>query len=332
MEHIAQKDDKAFLDIRHLVVEYHTDYAVIHSDNRVSLTLNTGETLGLVGETGAGKTSIARSILRILPDPPAKVMGGEIWFDGEDNLSLPEKKMRTIRGNKISMIFQDPMTALNPIMTVGSQISEAIRLHNNITRAEADKQAIKMLEMVGIPGQRFGNYPLEFSGGMKQRVVIAMALACKPELLLADEPTTALDVTIQAQVLEMMRELQKTLNTSVILITHDLGIVAEMCEKVAIIYAGEIVEYGSAEDIFDHRQHPYTEGLFGSIPTLQTTAKRLSPIKGMMPDPANLPDCCKFAERCPYASDECRKAVPGMTEVSPGHTVRCVRARKEETT
>ena len=224
------------------------------------------------------------------------------------------------------------MTALNPIMTVGSQISEAIRLHNNITRAEADKQAIKMLEMVGIPGQRFGNYPLEFSGGMKQRVVIAMALACKPELLLADEPTTALDVTIQAQVLEMMRELQKTLNTSVILITHDLGIVAEMCEKVAIIYAGEIVEYGSAEDIFDHRQHPYTEGLFGSIPTLQTTAKRLSPIKGMMPDPANLPDCCKFAERCPYASDECRKAVPGMTEVSPGHTVRCVRARKEETT
>ena len=332
MEHIAQKDDKAFLDIRDLVVEYHTDDAVIHAVNGVSLTLNKGETLGLVGEAGAGKTSIARSILRILPDPPAKVMGGEIWFDGEDNLSLPEKKMRTIRGNKISMIFQDPMTALNPIMTVGSQISEAIRLHNNITRAEADKQAIKMLEMVGIPGQRFGNYPLEFSGGMKQRVVIAMALACKPELLLADEPTTALDVTIQAQVLEMMRELQKTLNTSVILITHDLGIVAEMCEKVAIIYAGEIVEYGSAEDIFDHRQHPYTEGLFGSIPTLQTTAKRLSPIKGMMPDPANLPDCCKFAERCPYASDECRKAVPGMTEVSPGHTVRCVRARKEETT
>ncbi len=332
MEHIAQKDDKAFLDIRDLVVEYHTDDAVIHAVNGVSLTLNKGETLGLVGETGAGKTSIARSILRILPDPPAKVMGGEIWFDGEDNLSLPEKKMRTIRGNKISMIFQDPMTALNPIMTVGSQISEAIRLHNNITRAEADKQAIKMLEMVGIPGQRFGNYPLEFSGGMKQRVVIAMALACKPELLLADEPTTALDVTIQAQVLEMMRELQKTLNTSVILITHDLGIVAEMCEKVAIIYAGEIVEYGSAEDIFDHRQHPYTEGLFGSIPTLQTTAKRLSPIKGMMPDPANLPNCCKFAERCPYASDECRKAVPGMTEVSPGHTVRCVRARKEETT
>ena len=332
MEHIAQKDDKAFLDIRDLVVEYHTDDAVIHAVNGVSLTLNKGETLGLVGETGAGKTSIARSILRILPDPPAKVMGGEIWFDGEDNLSLPEKKMRTIRGNKISMIFQDPMTALNPIMTVGSQISEAIRLHNNITRAEADKKAIKMLEMVGIPGQRFGNYPLEFSGGMKQRVVIAMALACKPELLLADEPTTALDVTIQAQVLEMMRELQKTLNTSVILITHDLGIVAEMCEKVAIIYAGEIVEYGSAEDIFDHRQHPYTEGLFGSIPTLQTTAKRLSPIKGMMPDPANLPDCCKFAERCPYASDECRKAVPGMTEVSPGHTVRCARARKEETT
>ena len=329
---MAENKKDLILDIKDLVIHYETDDGTVEAVNGLDIQLEYGKTLGLVGETGAGKTSIARSILRILPDPPAKVMGGEIWFDGEDNLSLPEKKMRTIRGNKISMIFQDPMTALNPIMTVGSQISEAIRLHNNITRAEADKQAIKMLEMVGIPGQRFGNYPLEFSGGMKQRVVIAMALACKPELLLADEPTTALDVTIQAQVLEMMRELQKTLNTSVILITHDLGIVAEMCEKVAIIYAGEIVEYGSAEDIFDHRQHPYTEGLFGSIPTLQTTAKRLSPIKGMMPDPANLPDCCKFAERCPYASDECRKAVPGMTEVSPGHTVRCVRARKEETT
>ena len=321
----------SLLTVDGLSVQFNTKKGINTAVDGISFSVGKGEILGIVGESGCGKSVTSLSILRLL-GTNARISQGSVKLEGRELLSLSEDEMCKIRGNEIAMIFQDPMTALNPIMTVGSQISEAIRLHNNITRAEADKQAIKMLEMVGIPGQRFGNYPLEFSGGMKQRVVIAMALACKPELLLADEPTTALDVTIQAQVLEMMRELQKTLNTSVILITHDLGIVAEMCEKVAIIYAGEIVEYGSAEDIFDHRQHPYTEGLFGSIPTLQTTAKRLSPIKGMMPDPANLPDCCKFAERCPYASDECRKAVPGMTEVSPGHTVRCVRARKEETT
>lgn len=329
MEKTVQTGE-AFLDIKDLVVEYHTDDAVIHAVNGVNLKLAKGETLGLVGETGAGKTSIARSILRILPDPPARIMGGEIWFNGENMLSLPEKKVRSIRGDKISMIFQDPMTALNPIETVGSQISEAIRLHNNISRAEANKQAVRMLETVGIPGRRFTNYPLEFSGGMKQRVVIAMALACKPELLLADEPTTALDVTIQAQVLEMMRDLQKDSGTSVILITHDLGIVAEMCEKVAIIYAGEVVEYGTAEDIFDHRIHPYTEGLFGSIPTVNTKTKRLNPIKGMMPDPANLPPYCRFAERCPYATDECTSRHPEMMECGSSHMVRCVRAMVKE--
>ncbi|MDR1204006.1 MAG: ABC transporter ATP-binding protein [Peptococcaceae bacterium] len=330
MEKTAQAGE-AFLDIKDLVVEYHTDDAVIHAVNGVNLKLAKGETLGLVGETGAGKTSIARSILRILPDPPAKIMKGEIWFNGENILKLPEKKVRSIRGDKISMIFQDPMTALNPIETVGSQISEAIRLHNSISRADANKQAVQMLETVGIPGKRFTNYPLEFSGGMKQRVVIAMALACKPELLLADEPTTALDVTIQAQVLEMMRDLQKDFGASVILITHDLGIVAEMCEKVAIIYAGEVVEYGTAEDIFDHRAHPYTEGLFGSIPTIHTKTKRLNPIRGMMPDPANLPSCCRFAGRCPYTTDECTSSYPEMVECkSQPHTVRCVRARVKE--
>ena len=317
------------LEIKNLVVEYHTDSAVIHAVNGIDLQLGKGETLGLVGETGAGKTSIARSILRILPDPPAKIMDGEIFFDGEDILKISEKKMRSIRGNRISMIFQDPMTALNPIVSVGDQISEAIMLHNKVSKAEAVKMSMEMLEMVGIPGERYRNYPLEFSGGMKQRVVIAMALACKPELLLADEPTTALDVTIQAQVLEMMVELQKDLGTSLILITHDLGIVAEMCEKVAIIYSGEIVESGTAEDIFDHRMHPYTEGLFGSIPTLNTTAKRLSPIRGMMPDPANLPSGCKFADRCPYAESRCFEAEPPAYEPRPGHKVKCYRAEKE---
>lgn len=318
------------LNVRNLVVEYHTDDAEIHAVNGVNISIRKGEMLGLVGETGAGKTSIARSILRILPDPPAKIKGGEIIFNGEDLLKINEKKMRTIRGNQISMIFQDPMTALNPIMTVGDQITEAIMLHNKVSRAEAVVMSQSMLERVGIPGDRYRNYPLEFSGGMKQRVVIAMALACQPELLLADEPTTALDVTIQAQVLEMIRELKTELGTSVILITHDLGIIAEMCDRVAVIYAGEIVESGTAEDIFDHRMHPYTEGLFGSIPTLNTTAKRLSPIRGMMPDPADLPPYCRFADRCPYADEACFACNPDSTEVAPGHLVKCLHPRNRE--
>lgn len=254
------------LEVNDLVVEYDTDESVVHAVNHVSFRLGKGETLGLVGETGAGKTTIAKSILRILPDPPSKVRGGKVVFEGTDLLALPENKMRKIRGNKIAMIFQDPMTALNPIETVGSQIAEAIQLHEKLSRAEVEKRAVDMLEMVGIPGERYGEYPHQFSGGMKQRVVIAMALACHPELLLADEPTTALDVTIQAQVLDMMNELKQKLNTSMILITHDLGIVAGMCDTVAVVYAGEIVEYGTVEEIFDHPQHPYTIGLFQSLP------------------------------------------------------------------
>ena len=235
------------LRIRDLVVEYDTDEDVVQAVNHVDLQLGKGETLGLVGETGAGKTTIAKAILRILPDPPSRVKAGEIYFEGKDILKLSEGKMRKIRGNKIAMIFQDPMTALNPIETVGSQIAEAIGLHEKLSKAEVQKRAVDMLEMVGIPGERYGEYPHQFSGGMKQRVVIAMALACRPELLLADEPTTALDVTIQAQVLDMMESLKEKLNTSMILITHDLGIVAGMCDRVAVVYAGELFEQGTTE-------------------------------------------------------------------------------------
>jgi peptide/nickel transport system ATP-binding protein len=317
------------LEIRDLVVEYHTDEAVVHAVNGVNLVIKRGETLGLVGETGAGKTTIARAILRILQTPPAKFCGGEILFEGEDLVKLSEPQMRSIRGNKIAMIFQDPMTALNPIEKVGWQIAETVSLHNKVTRVEAERRACDMLEMVGIPMERYGDYPHQFSGGMKQRVVIAMALACNPELLLADEPTTALDVTIQAQVLEMIQNLKDQLGTSVVLITHDLGIVANFCQSVAVIYSGEIVEYGTVEDIFDRPQHPYTLGLFGSIPRLGTTEKRLKPIKGLIPDPTNLPSGCKFCERCPQAGEGCSKNDPPVVEVGPGHIVKCFRCGGE---
>ena len=315
------------LEIKDLVIEYHTDDAVIHALNGVSLTVRRGETIGLVGETGAGKTTIAKSIMRILQVPPAKYCGGSIVFDGQDVLTLTEKEMRKIRGNKISMIFQDPMTALNPVQRIGDQIAEAVSLHNPVKKAEAKLRAVEMLEMVGIPAERYGEYPHQFSGGMKQRVVIAMALACNPTMRLADEPTTALDVTIQAQVLEMMSELKEKFGTSVIMITHDLGIVAETCDSVAVVYAGEIIEYGTSEDIFDRTAHPYTVGLFNSLPQLDSTEPRLKPINGLMPDPARLPTGCKFHDRCPYATDECSQKVPEVTEVSPGHLVKCLKVR-----
>jgi peptide/nickel transport system ATP-binding protein len=312
------------LELKDLVVEYHTDDAVIHAVNGINLTVKKGETIGLVGETGAGKTTIARAILRILPTPPAKLRGGEILFEGRDIIGLSERDMRKVRGNKIAMIFQDPMTALNPIKKIGLQISEAIMLHNEISRTEAERRACDMLEMVGIPSERYSEYPHQFSGGMKQRVVIAMALACNPELLLADEPTTALDVTIQAQVLEMMQGLKEKLGTSVILITHDLGVVADICDSVAVIYAGELVEYGKAEHIFDNAaRHPYTIGLFNSLPNLDAAERRLKPIKGLMPDPTSLPKGCKFCDRCPGASDKCKEQLPDIVEVEPGHQVKC---------
>jgi oligopeptide/dipeptide ABC transporter ATP-binding protein len=320
----------AFLSVKNLVVEYTREGEVIHAVNGVSFDLKRGKTLGLVGETGAGKTSTAKAILRILPDPPAKIKSGEINLDGEDLLKISEKEMRKIRGRKVSMIFQDPMTALNPIMKVGEQISEVIKLHNNITWREANKQAVKMLEMVGIPGERFGEYPHQFSGGMKQRVVIAIALACSPELLLADEPTTALDVTIQAQVLETINKLKKDFNTSMIMITHNLGVVAEVCDDVAVIYAGEIIESGSKESIFDHPTHPYSLGLFGAVPKLYDDTKRLNPISGLPPDPCNLPTGCHFSPRCPIVIEQCRSEKVALREIEPGHFCRCLRVVSPE--
>lgn len=316
------------LSIKNLAVAYHTDDAIIHAVNGINLDIKKGETLGLVGETGAGKTTIAKSILRILPNPQAEIVSGEIVFNGENILQISEKEMRRIRGNKIAMIFQDPMTALNPIQTVGDQIAEAIKRHNNVSRSEAQKHACDMLELVGIKMERYDEYPHEFSGGMKQRVVIAMALTCNPSLLLADEPTTALDVTIQAQVLELMQDLRNKLNPAVIMITHDLGVVADFCERVAVIYAGEVVESGKVEQIFDNPQHPYTIGLFNSLPRLDSKERRLKPIKGLMPNPSNLPEGCLFAERCPRATEECKKARPVPTAVEPDHFVKCIHLSK----
>lgn len=321
-------NDNNLLSIKDLCVEYRTEGSVVKAVNGVSLNVERGEILGLVGETGAGKTTIARTILRILPDPPAKVCAGTVEFGGQDLLAIHENQMRKIRGDKIAMIFQDPMTALDPVETVGSQITEAIKIHTTLSSGDAKLRAMEMLETVDIPRERYNEYPHQFSGGMKQRVVIAMALACSPELLLADEPTTALDVTIQAQVLEMMKNLQKELNTSVILITHDLGIVAQMCNKVAVIYSGEIVEYGTAVQIFDYPSHPYTKGLFGSLPRLDFTERRLKPIKGMMPDPTDLPEGCNFRERCPDATEECGKFSPPDVEVESGHLVKCLRVEE----
>ena len=311
------------LEIRNLVVEYHTDDGIIHAANGVDLDVKRGETLGLVGETGAGKTTIAKSIMRILPMPPAKVCEGSLVFQGEEIMTKSETEMRKIRGQKISMIFQDPMTALNPIEKVGFQIAETIGIHEKIPSVKAAVKACEMLEMVGIPMDRYHEYPHQFSGGMKQRVVIAIALACNPELLLADEPTTALDVTIQAQVLEMMQSLKEKLGTSVLMITHDLGVVADSCDSVAVVYAGEIVEYGTVEHIFEQATHPYTIGLFNSLPKMEATKTRLKPIKGLMPDPSYLPKGCKFSERCPDADEKCTKLPPGVVETSPGHQVRC---------
>ncbi|NLP38071.1 MAG: ABC transporter ATP-binding protein [Firmicutes bacterium] len=319
--------DEKLLEIRNLAVEYHTDEAIVYAVNNIDLVVKKGETIGLVGETGAGKTTIARSILRILPSVTARIVSGEILFNGEDLLKLSEREMRKVRGSKIAMIFQDPMTALNPIETVGFQIAEAIQQHNKISRAEAERRACDMLELVGIPMERYSEYPHQFSGGMKQRVVIAMALSCNPELLLADEPTTALDVTIQAQVLDLMQSLKERLGTSVVLITHDLGVVANTCDSVAVVYAGEIVEYGTVEHIFDFAAHPYTLGLFGSLPKLDSKERRLKPIKGLMPDPTDLPKGCRFYERCPEASKECAEAVPADVEVAPGHIVKCIKVK-----
>jgi len=320
---------ETLLSIKDLRIHYCLHNSTVCAVNGVSLEIQKGETFGLVGETGAGKTTISLGILRLLPDPPAKVIEGSIEFEGRDLLKLPEAEMRKIRGNNISMIFQDPMTALNPIDTVGDQILEGILLHEEIGKAAAREKVYEILELVGIPRDRYGEYPHQFSGGMKQRIVIAMAMVCHPDLLIADEPTTALDVTIQAQVLEMIDNIKAELGSSMLLITHDLGVIAEMCERVGVIYAGQIVEIGTTEQIFNKTSHPYTVGLFGAIPTLDTKVERLKPIDGLMPDPANLPQGCKFSPRCPRKLDICEEKEPELKELGDGHSCRCYLSQKE---
>jgi peptide/nickel transport system ATP-binding protein len=319
-------ETQELLTVEDLFIRYVTDDGIVEALNGVSFSIGEQRTLGLVGETGAGKTTLARGIMGLVPRPPGEVLGGKVIFDGQDLLKAGEAKMRAIRGNKISMIFQDPMTSLNPVMTIGDQIREVIRTHNNMSRQQVTQAVKDMLETVGISADRIEEYPHQFSGGMKQRVIIAIALACNPRLLIADEPTTALEVTIQAQVLEMIRELKTRLHTSMLLITHDLGVVAQNCDHVAIIYAGEIVEYGSLRDIFKEARHPYTRGLMGSIPSLAKEVKRLTPIKGLMPDPTALPAGCKFHVRCDEAKAGCADTRPELLPLADNseHKVRCL--------
>ncbi len=317
-----QKRDPV-VEVKDLIVHYETEDGIVEAVNNISLSIDKGEVLGLVGETGAGKTTIALSIMGLLPYPPTHVIQGEIRLKGENMRKMSEKDMRKIRGKEISMIFQDPMTALNPVKYVGDQIAEVIRLHDHCSKGEAVRKAMKMMETVGILPERYKEYPHQFSGGMKQRIIIAIALACQPELLIADEPTTALDVTIQAQVLDMMMKLQKERQMAMLMITHDLGIVAEVCQKCAIIYAGEIIELGTLEHIFDNPCHPYTIGLMESIPSLVKEVDRLKPIPGMMIDPSQLPTNCSFCERCTYHEDRCKNGDPELREIEPGHFVKC---------
>ncbi len=326
------------LELKNLVVHYETQDGVAEAVNGISLKVNASETLGLVGETGAGKTTIALTAMGLLPDV-GHVIEGEILLDGKPITITSRKKrdkkhynkmMRAFRGGVMGMIFQDPMSALNPVMYVGDQIAEVVRLHNSVTKTEAKQRAIEMMETVGIPGARYNEYPHQFSGGMKQRIVIAMALACNPRVLLADEPTTALDVTIQAQVLDLMRDLQKKFKTATLMITHDLGVVAETCDSVAVIYAGEVVEYGTAEHIFNNTKHPYTMALFNALPSLDKDVDRLHSIQGLVTDPMDLPEHCSFCERCTERCDACSIIDPVTTEVEPGHLVKCIKYMSQE--
>ncbi len=315
--------EDTILNIKDLYVAYETRDEIVRAVNGISLKLKKGEVLGLVGETGAGKTTTALSIMQLLPDRTGKIKQGKINFDGIALENIEEDEMASIRGERISMIFQDPMTSLNPVKTVGFQISEVFYLHKDWNKNEIERKTDEILELVGIPAERKNEYPHQFSGGMKQRVVIAMALACDPELLIADEPTTALDVTIQAQVLKMMSELKKKFNTSMILITHDLGVVSQNCDSVAIMYAGEIIEYGTVSEVFDSEsRHPYTEGLFNTIPKIEEKSKRLTPIYGLMPNPADLPSGCKFHPRCTKCMEICKTEQP-KDYYFGNHMVKC---------
>ncbi len=321
---MSQDKNQLILDVKNLVVRYETEDGIVHALNGIDLQLGYRQTIGLVGETGAGKTTAALAILRLVPDPPGVVECDRLMIEGRDILNLPAAKMDEVRGKDVSMIFQDPMTALNPVFTVGEQIAESLQLHEGLDKNAAMERAKQMLELVGIPGERANEYPHQFSGGMKQRVVIAIALACNPKLLIADEPTTALDVTIQAQVLELMSELKEKYDTSMIMITHDLGIVAEVCDTVAVMYAGKIVEQGTLEDVFNHTLHPYTEGLFNSLPNIKNRTAMLKPIKGLMPDPTDLPKGCAFAPRCDYATPACFERQPQLQQASPTHQFACL--------
>jgi oligopeptide/dipeptide ABC transporter ATP-binding protein len=322
---------RTVLEIDGLQTHFFTGVGVVRAVDGVSYSLKSGETLGVVGESGCGKSVSALSILRLVADPPGRIVGGAIRFEGRNLLDLSETEMESIRGNKISMIFQEPMTSLNPLYTVGHQIAEAVALHQDLSRRDAWDRAVEMLRRVYIPEpeRRAHAYPHQLSGGMRQRVMIAMALSCNPKVLIADEPTTALDVTIQAQILDLMRELQETFGTAIILITHDMGVVAENADRVVVMYAGRKVEEASADELFDSPGHPYTKGLLGSIPHLDTAARsearrsRLNEIKGMVPSLFNLPQGCSFAPRCGLATDRCRAAPPPLEERRPGHFIAC---------
>lgn len=323
-------EQNKLLEIKNLTIDYTTSDGTVHAVRDLNLELGHGETLGFVGETGAGKTTTALGIMGIIPNPPGKIISGEILYEGEDLLKKSQKEMRKVRGKKIAMIFQDPMTSLDPVITVGDQISEMVRLHEHLSKKEAWERAEQMLEVVGIRRDRAKDYPHQFSGGMKQRVGIAIALVCNPELIIADEPTTALDVTIQAQVLELMKELKVKFNTSMILITHDLGIVAEICDKVAIMYAGNVVECADKRSLYLNPLHPYTNGLFQSIPDIDKDQEELNTIQGLVPDPTNLPTGCPFHPRCPKAMACCIEKEPQYVEAEPGHQVKCFLYSQEE--
>ena len=311
------------LRIEGLNVYYETDEGTAKAVNDLDLVVKKRTTLGLVGETGSGKTTTALSILRLVPDPPGVIESGKIILDGMDIFSLTEGEMDMVRGSVASMIFQDPMTALNPVMTVQDQIAETIHIHDGLSKADSAKKALEMLRTVGIPPERGKEYPHQFSGGMKQRVIIAIALACNPKLLIADEPTTALDVTIQAQILREMQALKEQFDMSMILITHDLGIVAQMCDEVAVIYAGRVIEYGDIREVFKNTRHPYTKGLFDSLPRINDDREMLNPIPGLMPDPMELPEGCAFAPRCRYATEKCKQGIPPKTFFGDRHYVTC---------
>ena len=312
------------LDVENLNVKFVLEEETVEAVNGISLQIREGETLGLVGETGAGKTTTALSILRLIDSPPGVMECDKLEVCGEDILHMSVVELEHTRGSLVSMIFQDPMTSLNPVFTVGYQIAESLERHEHLNKQEAWEKAEDMLELVGIPRERAIEYPHQFSGGMKQRVIIAIALACSPKLLIADEPTTALDVTIEAQILHLMRELKEKQNTSMIMITHDLGIVAETCDRVAVMYAGRIIEEGNLDEVFNHTKHPYTEGLFNSLPNIKNRKSKLQPIHGLMPDPTNLPKGCAFAPRCNYATDACFQRQPEIRDFGGTHKAACL--------